>query len=340
MQPKTSAINSMGRAVLCGIYVAPAIAILLISCISGMAQEQPAEQRPTPRSAFKPVEEVQPKPVRPGVVAYGNLDYGGNGNDRQMLDLYIPTAAKGPLPVIVWFYGGGWLAGDKSGLWDEPRYTGSGYAVVGANYRYSSQAVFPAQIEDCKAVIRFLRAQAKKYNLDAAHIGVWGISAGGHLAALLGASNGVKDLEGAVGKNPEQSSDVQAVVDISGPADLTLSNQPNEILGPIYSLIGGTVEKNKAVAAQASPVTHVGKNSAPTLIIHGQDDAIVPIRHAEVFYAALQKAGVETKLLALKDTGHVGGKIDAPETRKEVADFFAKHLKPNKAAPTGAEGDK
>lgn len=327
MQRKTSAINSTGHTVLNGIYLASTIAILLIPRLSGIAQERSAGQSPTPRSAFKPAEEIKTRLVRPGVIVYGNLDCGGNGNDYQMLDLYIPLDAKGPLPVIVWFHGGGWYGGDKGGVWDEPRYTGSGYAVASVNYRYSKQAVFPAQIEDCKAAIRFLRAQAKKYNLDSAHIGVWGISAGGHLAALLGASNGVKDLEGAVGKYPEQSSDVQAAVTISGPADLTLPHQPNEILGPIYSLIGGSVENNKAVAIRASPITYAGKHSAPMLIIHGQADAIVPIKHAEVLEAAMEKASVEVKLLALKDTGHVGGKIDAPETRKEIADFFARHLR-------------
>lgn len=288
-----------------------------------------------------PADEVKPVTVRPGILGYKDLDYGGNGNKRQMLDLYVPADSKEPLPVVAWFHGGGWQVGDKSDVscMDLPRYISSGYAVVSVNYRFSTQAVFPAQIEDCKAAIRFLRANADKYNLDAGHIGVWGISAGGHLAALLGTSNGVKDLEGAVGKYPGTRSEVQAVVPLSTPTDLTMPGQPNSLMDCFNQIVGGSVEKNRAVAVKASPITYVGKNSAPMLIVHGQADDIVPIKHAEILEAALKKAGVEVRLLSLKDTGHTGARLFAPDTRKEIADFFDRHLKPEQATPKRTSAD-
>ena len=127
-----------------------------------------------------------------------DLPYVENGHARNKLDLYLPKDAKGPLPVVVWVHGGAWRAGSKDGCraaW----LTGKGYAVASINYRLSQHAVFPAQIEDCKAAIRWLRANAGKYHFDPDHIGVWGESAGGHLVALLGTTGGAKELEGKGG---------------------------------------------------------------------------------------------------------------------------------------------
>ncbi|HKB42657.1 MAG TPA: alpha/beta hydrolase, partial [Gemmataceae bacterium] len=141
-----------------------------------------------------------------------NLEYVKGGHERNKLDLYIPEKADAPLPVVVWIHGGGWRAGSKDRCpitW----LAGKGYLVASINYRLLQHGEFPAQIEDCKAAIRWLRANAKKYNLDPDRIGVMGASAGGHLVALLGTSGHVKDLEGK-GGNAEQSSRVQAVVDL------------------------------------------------------------------------------------------------------------------------------
>ena len=175
------------------------------------------------------------------------------GHERQKLDLYLPEKADGPLPVIVWVHGGGWLAGSKDGGGPALPFVGKGYAVAAINYRLSQHAKFPAQIEDCKAAIRWLRANAKTYNLDPDHIGVWGASAGGHLVALLGTSGDVKELEGKEG-NTDQSSRVQAVVDWFGPTDLTKMggshDQPNS---PEARLFGGPVQENKEKAATSQP---------------------------------------------------------------------------------------
>ncbi len=146
-----------------------------------------------------------------------DLEYGPHGVGNR-LDLYLPPKADAPTPLVIWIHGGGWEAGNK----DNPPGLGllkKGYALASINYRLSQEAKFPAQIEDCKAAIRFLRANAKKYNLDPDHFGVWGASAGGHLVALLGTTGGVKELEGD-GPNKEESSAVQAVVDWFGPTDM------------------------------------------------------------------------------------------------------------------------
>ena len=147
-----------------------------------------------------------------------DLVYAKTPQRELALDLYIPDGATKP-PLIVWVHGGAWRAGSKAkppALWMLER----GYAVASISYRLSQQAVFPAQIHDCKAAIRWLRAHASKYGYDAERIGAWGASAGGHLVALLGTSSGVKELEGDLGYN-DQSSRVQAVVDYFGPTDVT-----------------------------------------------------------------------------------------------------------------------
>ena len=168
---------------------------------------------------------AQPK----GVQALRNLPYVANGHERQRLDLYLPEKAEGRLPLIVWIHGGAWWAGSKEDCPAVPL-AAKGYAVASINYRFSQHAVFPAQIEDCKAAIRWLRANAAKYHLDADHIGVWGASAGGHLVALLGTTGGVKELEGK-GGNLDQSSRVQCVVDWFGPTDFVDDGQAGRQAG-------------------------------------------------------------------------------------------------------------
>ena len=156
--------------------------------------------------------------VPEGTQVHRNLEYVKGGHERQKLDLYVPDKADGPLPVIVWVHPGAWMFGGKEECPAIP-FLSKGYAVASINHRYSRQSPFPAQIEDCKAAIRWLRANAKTYNLDTERFGVWGASSGGHLSALLGTSGDVKDLEGTQGETGP-SSRVQAVVDWFGPTDV------------------------------------------------------------------------------------------------------------------------
>ncbi len=205
--------------------------------------------------------------VPEGTTVHRNLEYVKGGHERQRLDLYVPEKADGPLPVIVWVHGGAWLTGSKEGGGPALPFVGKGYAVASINYRLSQHAKFPAQIEDCKAAIRWLRANAKTYNLDPGRFGVWGASAGGHLVALLGTSGDVKDLEGNAGTD-DQSSRVQAVVDWFGPTDVTQMggshDQPdspeaeNFWSGPVQ------VNKDKARAEPETPSPTFRKMTRPS----------------------------------------------------------------------------
>lgn len=266
----------------------------------------------------------------PGVKVLKDLAYVPGGHALQKLDLYLPgQAAEHPLPLVVWIHGGGWQAGSKEGCPVRPL-VGKGYAVASINYRFSQHALFPAQINDCKAAIRWLRANAKKYNLDPDHIGVGGDSAGGHLVALLGTTAGVKELEGDEG-NLDQSSRVQAVVDWYGPTDFaTVGRGLSDPNSPVSKLIGGPPQENKEKAAKASPITYVSKDAAPMLIMHGDKDNLVPISQSEELAAALKKAGVEVTFQVVKGNGHGGPDFLNPENRKRIADFFDKHLREKK----------
>ena len=188
-----------------------------------------------------------------------------------------------------------WSAGSKEGG-PAVRLVAKGYAVASINYRLSQDAIFPAQIEDCKAAIRWLRANAKKYNLDAGHVGVWGESAGGHLVALLGTTGGVKELEGNNG-NLDQSSRVQCVVDWFGPTDLSkMGGSQDNPDSPLAKLVGGPLRDRPELVKKANPIAFVGKDSAPFLIMHGEVDKLVPMSQSELLDAALRKAGIESTL--------------------------------------------
>jgi len=262
-----------------------------------------------------------PKPVALlGVQVLRDLEYVPGGHERNRLDLYLPQKAARPLPVILYVHGGGWKGGDKS---NGPalRFAAKGYAVASMNYRFSQHATFPAQIYDCKAAVRWLRANARKYGLDADHIGAWGGSAGGHLVALLGTTAGVKELEGP-GGNEEQSSRVQAVVDWFGPTDfLTVGAKETRT-----QLLGGDPQTDKEKALKASPMTYVSKDAAPFLIMHGDGDETVPIAQSETFAAALKKAGADATFVVIKGGKHGGALFTNAESMKLIEDFFARHL--------------
>jgi acetyl esterase/lipase len=264
-----------------------------------------------------------------GVKALRDLPYVEDGHERNRLDLYRPEKFEGRLPLVVWIHGGAWWAGSKEGC-PAIFLASKGYAVASINYRLSQHAVFPAQIEDCKAAIRWLRANAAKYHLDPDHIGVWGASAGGHLVAMLGTTGNVKELEGK-GGNLDQSSRVQCVVDWFGPTDMaTMGRQADKPATPVAKLIGGPVQENQEKARKASPMTYVSKDSAPFLVMHGDQDNTVPLNQSEVLAEALKKAGVESELVVIQGNGHGGPGFNSPETRKRIEDFFAKHLQTEK----------
>jgi len=266
-----------------------------------------------------------------------DVEFGKGGGRPLKLDILRPKdLPKEPVPVIVFVHGGGWSMGRKEGgIQRLVPLAEHGYFCATIEYRLNGEAVFPAQIEDCKCAIRFLRAKAEEYNIDPNRIGAWGTSAGGHLVALLGTSGGVKELEGKGGW-AKCSSRVQAVCDFFGPADLlSLAEDAgkNKFRGraefdskrnAVAILLGGPIEENKDKAAKASPITYVSKDDPPFLICHGDQDELVPIRQSERLCEALEKVGVEANLHVIKGAAH--GVRDA-EVDKLVVDFFDKHLR-------------
>lgn len=267
-----------------------------------------------------------------GVRAFRDLAYVSNGHPRQKLDVYLPATGTN-WPLIVWIHGGAWLQGSK----ESPpvlRFLREGYAVASANYRLSQHAIFPAPIQDCKAALRWLRANARQFGCDAKQIGVWGSSAGGHLVALLGTSGEVKEFE-TVGAHTNVSDRVQCVVDFFGPSDLVAMakqappdsvmdhNAPNS---PESKLVGGPVQQRQELARTANPITYITPDDPPFLILHGDRDNTVPIGQSELLHAALKKAGVDATFFVVKGAGH--GFRNRPELDPMVGEFFAKHLKP------------
>jgi acetyl esterase/lipase len=238
-----------------------------------------------------------------------DVAYVTRGHERQKLDLYLPAAGTN-LPLIVWVHGGAWRAGSKENCPARP-FVREGFAVASINYRLSQHAVFPAQIEDCKAAIRWLRAHARVNGIDPDRIGVWGSSAGGHLVALLGTTGNVKEFD--VGEYLEFSSRVQAVCDWFGPTDFTVMNK----------FPGTTVQKNRDKAARANPITYVSQDDPPFLIMHGDQDPLVPLNQSELLADALKKAGVEVTFQVVKGAGHG---LPGQKNVNRTYDFFAEHL--------------
>ncbi len=284
------------------------------------------------------VAQTKPSPaLPPGVTAQRDINYADSSNKAQFLDLFLPPNPDAkPLPLIVFIHGGGWQGGDKSHNLALP-FVPRGYAAASINYRFSQEAVFPAQIHDCKAALRWLRAHADKYHLDKDRVGVWGDSAGGHLVALLGTTGDVKELEGDVGKHLDQSSRVQCVVDFFGPTDMSLfwehaepvtnifKAKPNE--SPISKLFGGPVAEKKDIVHLANPVAFVTPDDAPTLIIHGDQDALVPLAQSQILVDALKKANIEVHLEVLEGANHGGPAFGKPSINSMIIEFFDNHLK-------------
>jgi acetyl esterase/lipase len=261
-------------------------------------------------------------------VIHRDLGYARAGTKSLLLDLYLPEHATRALPVIVWVHGGAFRMGSKEdcpATWMVAR----GYAVASINYRLSQEALFPAQIQDCKAAIRWLRANAGHYGLDAQCIGAWGSSAGGHLVAMLGTAGHVREWE-SVGGHQEFPSRVQAVCDFFGPTDFMQMDRAGSTMNhdapdsPESQLVGGPIQEHPERVARANPITYITHDGPPFLILHGTKDPLVPFNQSELLYAALQQAGVEVTFHPVENAGHgfTGAEIDAL-----VAAFFDHHLK-------------
>lgn len=303
------------------------VATLLVSVFSSTAS---LAQPPFGR---RPVADRVPENVQ----FVADVPYAGTDNPRQMLDLLVPKAdSETPRPVVAFVHGGAWLGGDKRpALAQVARFAASGeYAAVSIGYRLSGEAKWPAQIHDCKAAIRWIKANAEKYNLDPDKIGIWGSSAGGHLVAVLGTSAGVEEMDGTLGSHADQSTSVACVADFFGPTDFTQMSKAKHANSPIDHddarapealLIGGAIPDNKEKAATANPITYVTENDPPFLIVHGTEDPLVPFNQSELLNGALQKADVTTTLIAVEGGGH--GQGFPPEANNLVRRFFDHYLR-------------
>jgi len=263
---------------------------------------------------------------RTEVVVHRDLEFARIGDKALLLDLHLPRGIDNP-PLVAWVHGGAWRKGDKS-VGRVAWMTEHGYALAGISYRLSQEAIFPAQIHDCKAAIRWLRANAEEYGYDANRIGVAGSSAGGHLVALLGTSGEVAQLEGAVGDHFEVSSRVQAVCDMWGPTDfLQMGGGHNDAGSPESHLIGGPIQQHRDKVAMANPITYVDKTDPPFVLIHGDRDGAVRLNQSELLQAALEKAGVTSELKVLKGAEHGGRGYPEDKLNEMVLNFFEEHLK-------------
>jgi len=299
-----------------------------------------ADEKTKTKSATKALAAGQAEvKLTAGVKLERDISYIPDGDKAQRLDIYLPEkASQKPLPLVVHIHGGGWQGGSKFPCPVEGM-AAKGYAVASIEYRFSQKARFPAQIQDCQAAIRWLRANAKTYNIDPEHVGVIGGSAGGHLSALVATAGG-KDAFPKIGGNDEQSDRVQCVVDIYGPtnfatvieqaeADKNVRNifKFNTPSDPYSSLIGVALNEDKAKTDAVSPVTYVSEDNPPTLILHGTHDTLVPYAQSEELAAALKAKSVPVWLQTLPGSGHGGGGFRKPEINELMQNFFDKYLK-------------
>ena len=274
---------------------------------------------------------VAPLLKRAEVTVENDIEYANPDDQHLKVNMARPARGTGPFPAIVCIHGGGFRAGDRNGYNDIIRQLAQrGYVAVTVEYRLAPKYPFPAAIHDVKASVRWLRANATKYNINPDLIGAMGGSAGANLAEMLGVTEDVKTLEGSEG-NPNQSSSVQAVVSYFGPTDFTKSYGKSvdaaEVL-PLY--LGGDLDKARLRHLQASPLYWITPSAAPTLCIHGTRDNYVDHEQAVWFVDKMKAAGVEAQLITMENAGHGFGGEDARRADEAMFAFFHSHLVANK----------
>ena len=263
------------------------------------------------------------------VVFEKDVEYAVAGGEHLQVNLARPKTGDGPFPAIVCIHGGGFRAGKREG-YDKLCVTlaQQGYVAITVTYRLAPAFPFPAAVYDCKAAVRWLRANASKYHVDPARIGVTGGSAGGHLAQFLGVTSGVKEFEGD-GGNLDQSSSVACVVNFYGPSDFTKSYGKSVDAAEVLPLfLGGDLEHALQAHIRASPLNWVTPDAAPTLCVQGTKDDHVAYEQAVWMVDRLKECGVEVDFLPIEGAGHGFKGADNDKAQQALLDFFAKHLKP------------
>jgi acetyl esterase/lipase len=314
-----------------------ATAVLVLAACTDLPTVAPAIDAPT--TVAPAVVTADGAPV---AQAFVDLVYATKSSSER-LDLYVPTTGTGPFPVVVWIHPGGWQSGDKALPSTAPqlKLVQNGFALASVNYRLSHQAVFPAQIADVKAAVRWLRARATQYRLDPSRIGAWGSSAGGHLAALLGTASNVSSLTDLSLGNPGKSERVKAVVDWWGPTYfLTLDQQLktngcppyagtgfNAASSPASKLIGGPIQQNPGRVKAASPLSYVTSDDPPFYIAHGTQDCTIPWQQSKALRDSLAKyIGGGNVSLQYFIAKHGGTVWNADTTVQRVVNFFKAKL--------------
>jgi acetyl esterase/lipase len=259
-----------------------------------------------------------------------DIEYARAREQSLKLDLHLPPG-KTSSPLIVWVHGGAWRSGSKNSM-PLSKLIEDGYAIASVDYRLSTEAKFPAQVHDIKAAIRFLRAHGNDWKLSSKKIAIAGDSAGAHFAALVGVSNGNGELEGEVGNDRTQSSDVQGIISFYGAANLTTILKQSTPHGlsvrvPALELLLGDQPTNVlALAHLASPVFHVDRHDPPLLLLHGDQDPQMPINQSHELCGAYQKVKAPVQFEIVHGAAHGGAAFYDPERLAVVRKFLRRHF--------------
>ncbi len=268
-----------------------------------------------------------------GTILYGNIPYANDTLKKHLLDVYLPPTGKSNYPVVIWVHGGAWMLNDKYADMDYMRNTvrgfiDSGYAVVSIDYRHSTTAVFPAQIQDCNQAIEFLYQNADKYKLDRNKFSVIGFSAGGHLASLLALSSN-NNVKAFYTDGKKTHFKIKLVLDFYGPSDfLSLKGtDTKDPRNPVTLLLGATVADRPDLAKKASPITYVDKNDPPFLIVQGEKDESVNPDQSRSLSSRLTAEGVKNELIIVPGAPHYGVMFDTENIREKIFFFLNSYLK-------------
>ncbi len=279
-----------------------------------------------------PVQNIFPK----GTITYSNVPYANDTLKKHLLDIYLPQNAGNNTPLIVWVHGGAWMLNDKYADMGYMKNTikgfiDNGYALASIDYRFSTNAVFPAQIQDCNQALEYLYQHAVQYKLDKNRIALIGFSAGGHLASLMALSNNnaVKEFYLAGIKTHFK---IKCVLDFYGPSDFVIlgaspDTSINNARNPVSILLGALPLERPDLAKRASPVTYVDKNDPPFLIVQGEKDESVPYTQSKLLSSWLTIAGVKNQLIIVPNAPHYGEMFDTESIRKNVFSFLNEYLK-------------
>lgn len=278
-----------------------------------------------------PVQKIFPA----NTIVHNNIPYANDNNKKHLLDIYLPSNSHIKRPLVVWIHGGAWMLNDKYADMSYMKNTvksfiDSGYALASIDYRYSTEAKFPAQIQDCNQALEFLYQHAGEYNIDNTRIAVIGFSAGGHLASLLALSgnNNVRDFFPA---NVKPHFQIKCVLDFYGPSDFVmLASSPDTLINnernPVSILLGATPLKRPDLARNASPVTYIDKNDPPFLIVQGEKDESVPNTQSKILSSWLNVTGVRNELIVVPNAPHYGEMFDTDDIRRQLFRFLATYL--------------